>query len=200
VFVQQKKIAIRILDIVGATVVGMMALPLALFVTVVVAISSGFPVLYRSTRAGLGGAPFELIKFRTMRNGVGSDEDRMTPLGAFLRRTSLDEIPELWNVIKGDMSLVGPRPLPVQYVPRYSPQQMRRHEVRPGLTGWAQVNGRNSLSWDEKFSLDIWYVDHQSPLLNIKILLKTLPAVLSRKGVSAPGHATMPEFRPPSHE
>ncbi len=160
----------------------------------------GSPVLFQQVRPGLYGQPFKLIKFRTMRDAVDAqgnplpDSERMTPFGNFLRSTSLDELPELWNVLKGDMSLVGPRPLLMEYLPLYSPAQARRHEVRPGVTGWAQVNGRNALSWDEKFKLDVWYVDNHSFWLDLKILLLTVKKVFVREGISAAGEATMPKF------
>ncbi|HYJ80566.1 MAG TPA: sugar transferase [Longimicrobiaceae bacterium] len=157
----------------------------------------GPPVLFRQARPGRDGVVFELVKFRTMRHPDAThvtDADRLTSVGRFLRSTSLDELPTLWNVVRGDMSLVGPRPLLMQYLERYDPEQARRHEVRPGVTGWVQVNGRNALSWDEKFALDVWYVDHVSLLLDLRILLGTLGAVLARKGISAGGQATMPEF------
>ncbi|MBL8463744.1 MAG: sugar transferase [Thauera sp.] len=160
----------------------------------------GSPVLFRQTRPGLHGKPFRMIKFRTMRDAVGPDgqplpdAERMTPFGSFLRSASLDELPELWNVLKGDMSLVGPRPLLMEYLPLYSPEQARRHEVRPGVTGWAQINGRNALSWDEKFRLDVWYVDNQSFWLDLKILALTVKKVFVREGISAAGEATMTRF------
>lgn len=160
----------------------------------------GSPVLFRQIRPGLRGRPFKMVKFRTMRDAFDADgrplpdAERMTPFGNFLRSASLDELPELWNVIKGDMSLVGPRPLLMEYLPLYSPEQARRHEVRPGATGWAQINGRNALNWDEKFKLDIWYVDHQSFWLDLKILLLTVRKVFVREGISAVGEATMPRF------
>lgn len=161
----------------------------------------GSPVLFRQVRPGMNSKPFEMIKFRTMTDQVGSDgfllpdAERLTLFGRWLRATSLDELPELWNVLKGDMSLVGPRPLLMEYLPRYSREQARRHEVRPGVTGWAQVNGRNTLSWEDKFKLDVWYVDHQSLWLDIKILWMTLKKVIVREGISAPGDATMPLFK-----
>jgi lipopolysaccharide/colanic/teichoic acid biosynthesis glycosyltransferase len=161
----------------------------------------GSPVLFRQVRPGLGGKPFVMYKFRTMteeRDEQGNlfpDEKRLTPFGAFLRAWSLDELPELFNVLKGDMSLVGPRPLLMQYLDRYTPEQFRRHEVKPGITGWAQVNGRNALSWEEKFKLDVWYVDNWTIWLDLKILWLTLVKVLRREGISAHGHATMPEFK-----
>ncbi|MGB3500407.1 MAG: sugar transferase [Mesorhizobium sp.] len=160
----------------------------------------GTPVLFRQMRPGLNGAPFEMLKFRTMTDERGPDGAllpdavRLTPFGRFLRSTSLDELPELWNVLKGEMSLVGPRPLLMEYLPLYSPEQARRHDVRPGLTGWAQINGRNALSWDEKFKLDIWYVDNRSFWLDLKIIALTVGKVLGRSGVSAQGEATMPRF------
>ncbi|HBO98861.1 MAG TPA: sugar transferase, partial [Verrucomicrobia bacterium] len=146
---------------------------LALLVALVLLLGDGRPVLFRQTRAGLKGLPFTILKFRTMRPGPGTDMERLTRLGRFLRRTSLDELPQLVNILKGDMSLVGPRPLPVAYVARYAPEQARRLDVRPGLTGWAQVNGRNALSWEEKFAYDTWYVDHQSLALDLRILFLT---------------------------
>lgn len=161
----------------------------------------GSPVLFRQIRPGLRGRPFKMVKFRTMRDAVDAngkplpDSERMTPFGRFLRSTSLDELPELWNVLKGDMSLVGPRPLLMEYLLLYSPEQARRHEVRPGVTGWAQINGRNALSWEEKFKMDVWYVDHQSLWLDLKILLLTVKKVLVREGISAVGEATMPRFK-----
>ncbi len=160
----------------------------------------GSPVLFRQVRPGRDGKPFEMIKFRTMRDAVDAqghplaDEERMTPFGSFLRASSLDELPELWNVLKGDMSLVGPRPLLMEYLPLYSPEQRRRHEVRPGVTGWAQVNGRNALSWEDKFKLDVWYVDNQSLLLDFKILFMTVKKVLVKEGISAEGNVTMSKF------
>ena len=154
----------------------------------------GRPVLFRQTRPGRHGRPFDLIKFRTMREGEGADERRLTAVGRFLRNFSLDELPELWNVVRGDMSLVGPRPLLTKYLERYSPQQARRHEVKPGITGWAQINGRNALNWDAKLALDVWYVDNRSLLLDVRILARTVSQVVLRRGISHPGAATMPEF------
>lgn len=160
----------------------------------------GSPVLFRQERPGLDGKPFEMIKFRTMRDAVDAtckplpDSERMTPFGSFLRSSSLDELPELWNVLKGDMSLVGPRPLLMEYLPLYNPEQYRRHEARPGVTGWAQINGRNALSWNEKFKLDIWYVDNRSFLLDLKIILLTIKKVVVREGISADGEVTMAKF------
>jgi lipopolysaccharide/colanic/teichoic acid biosynthesis glycosyltransferase len=160
----------------------------------------GSPVFFRQTRPGLKGKLFEMVKFRTMTDERGPDgqllpdKDRLTPFGRWLRASSLDELPELWNVLKGEMSLVGPRPLLVEYLPLYTPEQARRHEVRPGITGWAQVNGRNAISWEEKFKLDVWYVDNQSLWLDLKILWLTIKKVLVRDGISAQGDATMPKF------
>lgn len=160
----------------------------------------GSPVFFRQVRPGFNGQPFLMVKFRTMTDARSfdgqllSDVERLTPLGRFLRASSLDELPELWNVLKGDMSLVGPRPLLMEYLPLYSAEQSRRHDVRPGITGWAQVNGRNALSWDDKFKLDTWYVDHHSRWLDIKILWLTVRKVLVREGISAAGEATMPKF------
>ena len=161
----------------------------------------GHPIFFKQQRPGLNGISFNFIKFRTMTNTKNSegdllpDKNRLTPLGSFLRKTSLDELPSLWNVLKGDMSLVGPRPLLMEYLPLYSKEQMRRHEVKPGITGWAQINGRNTISWDEKFKLDVWYVDNQSIWLDTKILFITAWKVLKREGISQKGHVTMERFR-----
>jgi lipopolysaccharide/colanic/teichoic acid biosynthesis glycosyltransferase len=160
----------------------------------------GSPIFFRQTRPGRYGKPFTIIKFRTMLDACDKagkplpDCDRLTPFGRILRSTSLDELPELWNVIKGDMSLVGPRPLLMQYLDRYTPRQARRHDVRPGITGWAQVNGRNTISWEEKFELDLWYIKHQSFILDLKILCQTFLSVFRREDVCQPGHATTNEF------
>ncbi|WP_458766431.1 sugar transferase [Cupriavidus basilensis] len=160
----------------------------------------GSPVFFQQVRPGLHGKPFQMIKFRTMTDARGpggellSDAERLTPFGRFLRSTSLDELPELWNVLKGDMSLVGPRPLLMDYLPLYTMEQARRHEVRPGITGWAQINGRNALSWEEKFALDVWYVEHRTIWLDLKILALTVKKVLVRDGVNAAGEATMTRF------
>ena len=190
----------RLFDFVAALLgLAVLALPL-LLLALLIRRKLGSPVLFRQVRPGLHGQPFEMVKFRTMTNARGPDgallpdADRLTPFGRFLRASSLDELPELWNVLKGEMSLVGPRPLLMEYLPLYSPQQARRHEVRPGITGWAQVNGRNALGWDEKFKLDVWYVDHRSLWLDIKILWLTVKKVLVREGISAAGEATMPRF------
>lgn len=168
--------------------------PLMLLIAIAVHLTMGSPILFRQQRPGLHGQPFALLKFRTMANGVGTDAERLTGVGRFLRRTSLDELPEFWNILKGEMSLVGPRPLLMHYLPLYSPQQARRHEVKPGLTGWAQVNGRNALSWDEKFAADVWYVDHQSLGLDLEIIARTIVLILSGEGVAAAGEATMKPF------
>tara|TARA_R110001592_G_scaffold63566_2_gene194755 strand:+ start:9679 stop:10179 length:501 start_codon:yes stop_codon:yes gene_type:complete len=160
----------------------------------------GSPVLFRQVRPGRDGKPFYMIKFRTMKDALDAegnplpDSERLTAFGQFLRSSSLDELPELWNVLKGDMSLVGPRPLLMEYLPLYSLEQYRRHEVRPGVTGWAQVNGRNTLGWEDKFALDVWYVDNRSLWLDIKILFLTVKKVVVRDGISAEGEATMSKF------
>ncbi len=160
----------------------------------------GRPILFQQARIGFMEKPFTLIKFRSMtdardfKGALVQDGLRLTPFGQFLRTWSLDELPQLWNVLRGEMSLVGPRPLPTEYLPRYNPRQRRRHEVKPGVTGWAQVNGRNGLSWEEKFNFDVWYVDHRSLLLDGKILCWTMVKIFRREGISQPGHATMPEF------
>ena len=160
----------------------------------------GSPVLFRQVRPGKDGKPFEMVKFRSMRDAVDAagnplpDSERMTTFGSFLRSSSLDELPGLWNVLKGDMSLVGPRPLLMEYLPLYNAEQYRRHEARPGVTGWAQVNGRNAISWEDKFKLDVWYVDNRSLWLDIKILLLTVKKVFVRDGISAEGEVTMPKF------
>lgn len=175
--------------------------PLMLLTAFLICIKLGSPVFFRQIRPGLLGKPFTIYKFRTMRNACdknGSllpDSERLTRFGRFLRSSSLDELPELYNIIKGDMSLVGPRPLLMQYLDRYTPQQARRHEVLPGLTGWAQVNGRNAVTWEEKFRLDVWYVDNQSLLLDMKIIFMTIAKVIKREGISHPGKATMEEFK-----
>lgn len=180
---------------------GVLALALPLLILVwLLRRKLGSPVFFRQVRPGLHGKPFEMVKFRTMTSERGPDGQllldavRLTPFGRFLRASSLDELPELWNVLKGDMSLVGPRPLLMEYLPFYTPEQARRHEVRPGITGWAQVNGRNAISWEDKFQLDVWYVDHRSLWLDIKILWLTVKKVLVRDGISAAGEATMPRF------
>ncbi len=180
---------------------GVLALALPLLVLVwLVRCKLGSSVFFRQMRPGLHGQPFEMVKLRTMTSERGPDGQllpdavRLTPFGRFLRATSLDELPELWNVLKGDMSLVGPRPLLMEYLPLYTPEQARRHEVRPGITGWAQINGRNAISWEDKFRLDVWYVDHRSLWLDLRILWLTFKKVLVRDGISAEGEATMPKF------
>ena len=190
----------RFLDLFGAVMLLLLFSPLLAIIAVLVAIRLGRPVLFRQQRAGLGGKPFEMVKFRTMTEARGSDGEllpdavRLTTFGEFLRRTSLDELPELWNVVKGEMSLVGPRPLLVRYLERYSREQARRHEVLPGMTGWAQVNGRNAVDWEDRLAMDVWYVDNRSLALDFRIVGKTIGVLLNRKGVSAEGHATMREF------
>lgn len=190
----------RLIDVVTAGLLLLLLLPFLLLLAVLIHSRLGSPVLFRQRRPGLHGAPFEMLKFRTMRDAFAddgtplADEARLTRFGRFLRASSLDELPELWNILKGDMSFVGPRPLLMEYLPRYNAEQARRHDVRPGLTGWAQVNGRNALSWDQKFALDVWYVDRQSLWLDIRILWMTVVKVLQRDGISAAGEATMPKF------
>jgi lipopolysaccharide/colanic/teichoic acid biosynthesis glycosyltransferase len=169
------------------------SLPMAAL-AVAIRLTMGSPVLFRQVRPGLGGEPFTILKFRTMRDGDEPDAERITRLGRFLRETSLDELPELLNVLRGDMSLVGPRPLLVAYLDRYTPEQARRHEVRPGLTGLAQVSGRNATTWEQRFALDVEYVDTRSLALDLRIIGRTVRAVLAREGIAAEGHATMPEF------
>lgn len=191
----------RLFDVVCAALALLLLSPVLIVVAWLVRRQLGSPVLFRQMRPGLGGKPFQMVKFRTMLdatdvNGVAlPDGERLTRFGRFLRASSLDELPELWNVLKGDMSLVGPRPLLMDYLPLYSPHEFRRHEVRPGVTGWAQVNGRNSLSWQQKFELDVWYVDNRSFWLDMRILWKTVIKVLKREGISAQGEATMERFR-----
>ncbi|PRY93145.1 lipopolysaccharide/colanic/teichoic acid biosynthesis glycosyltransferase [Hasllibacter halocynthiae] len=184
----------RALDVAGALVGLTLLAPLLAVLAWRVRREMGAPVLFRQVRPGLGGRPFEMRKFRTMRGGPGTDAERLTPFGARLRASSLDELPELWNVLLGDMSLVGPRPLLPEYLPLYTPRQARRHEVRPGLTGWAQVNGRNAIAWEEKFELDLWYVENRTLLLDLRIIATTVSKVLRREGVAAAGEATMPPF------
>lgn len=190
----------RLFDIM-LSALGMLSLTIPLLVlTWQIRRKLGTPVFFRQVRPGLHGQPFEMVKFRTMTDERGPDGEllpdaqRLTPFGRWLRATSLDELPELWNVLRGDMSLVGPRPLLMEYLPLYTPEQARRHEVRPGITGWAQVNGRNAISWADKFELDVWYVEHRSLWLDIKILCLTVKKVLVRDGISAQGEATMPKF------
>jgi lipopolysaccharide/colanic/teichoic acid biosynthesis glycosyltransferase len=191
----------RLFDILFASAALILLLPVIAIVAWKICKNLGSPFLFRQIRPGKDGKSFMMIKFRTMRDAADADgnllpdEQRMTPFGNLLRSASLDELPELWNVIKGDMSLVGPRPLLVEYLPLYSKEQYRRHDVRPGITGWAQVNGRNAISWNEKFKLDVWYVEHQSFWLDLKILFLTVKKVLIRDGISAEGEATMSRFK-----
>jgi len=190
----------RVLDFVLSIIIMLVCLPVMLIVGLIIFLTEGRPIFFFHERPGKDGQPFKLIKFRSMRNARDAegnllpDGKRITNFGNFIRKTSIDELPEFINVLRGEMSLVGPRPLLMQYVDRYSPQQFRRHEVLPGITGWAQVNGRNAISWNEKFMLDIWYIDHWSVWLDIKILLLTVWKVISGEGISQPGRATMDEF------
>ena len=185
----------RLTDVLLVVATAPLWLPIFAIVALAALVAQGRPLFYVDERTGKDGRPFRLVKFRTMRTGDGPDAERLTAFGRFLRATSLDELPQLWNVLRGDMSLVGPRPLPVRYLPRYTPEQNRRHEVRPGLTGLAQVNGRNALDWNDKFRYDIMYVDSHSFWLDAKILAATVWQVASRRGVNHPGEATMHEFR-----
>ena len=190
----------RLLDIIIASIALILLSPLYAFVAYKVKKNLGSPVLFRQVRPGLHGKPFEMIKFRTMKDAVDEqgnplpDSERLTPFGQMLRSTSLDEMPELWNVIKGDMSIVGPRPLLTEYLPLYNTEQAKRHNVRPGMTGHAQVNGRNAIGWEEKFKLDTWYVENQSTRLDFKIMFKTVHKVLAKDDISAEGEATMTKF------
>lgn len=190
----------RFLDFTLSAIALLLLSPVLLVIAWQIRHKLGSPVLFSQIRPGLKGKPFKMVKFRTMRDAMDAqgnplpDSERMTAFGSFLRSSSLDELPELLNVLKGDMSLVGPRPLLMEYLPLYSPEQARRHEVRPGITGWAQVNGRNALNWEDKFRLDVWYVDNHSFWLDLKILFLTIKKVLIRDGISAEGEATMPKF------
>ena len=196
----------RLLDIIIASIALILLSPLYAFVAYKVKKNLGSPVLFRQVRPGLHGKPFEMIKFRTMKDAVDKqgnllpDSERLTPFGQMLRSTSLDEMPELWNVIKGDMSIVGPRPLLMEYLPLYNAEQAKRHNVRPGMTGHAQVNGRNAISWEEKFKLDTWYVENQSIWLDFKIMFKTVHKVLAKDDISAEGEATMTRFTGSQHK
>ncbi|HTT65173.1 MAG TPA: sugar transferase [Bryobacteraceae bacterium] len=196
----------RTVEFAAAILIGIALLPLMAAVSAVIFLSMGPPVIFRHPRAGYRRQPFTLYKFRTMSDETGPDgrllpdSERLTRIGRFLRKTSLDELPQLWNVLRGDMSFVGPRPLALAYLPRYTAQQQRRHQVRPGITGWAQVQGRNALSWEEKFDRDIWYVDHRGLWLDFRIVGLTLLAIARRQGISQAGHATMPEFMGSMHE
>ena len=190
----------RLFDI-FSSIIGLLVLaPVVLIIAFLIQRKLGSPILFRQVRPGKDEKPFEMIKFRTMRDAIdknGSplpDSERVEPFGNFLRNSSLDEIPELWNVLKGEMSLVGPRPLLMEYLPLYSTEQARRHNVRPGITGWAQVNGRNAISWEEKFKYDVWYLENQSFWLDMKIIWMTIKKVMAREGISADDHATMPKF------
>ncbi|HCU2476188.1 TPA: sugar transferase [Citrobacter freundii] len=191
----------RLFDIIISSFALILLSPLIFFIAYKIKKNIGSPVFFRQQRPGLHGRPFYMVKFRTMRdahyrNGMPlPDKDRMTVFGSKLRNSSLDELPELWNVLRGDMSLVGPRPLLMQYLPLYNELQMRRHDVRPGITGWAQVNGRNSISWQDKFNLDLWYVKNRSLLLDCKILLLTIKKAYKKEGISAEGHATIEPFK-----
>jgi lipopolysaccharide/colanic/teichoic acid biosynthesis glycosyltransferase len=190
----------RLFDIVVSAIALLVFLPLILILIVLVRVKLGSPVFFTQTRPGKDGKPFQMVKFRSMTTAKDADgnllpdDQRLPKFGKLLRSTSLDELPELWNVLKGDMSLVGPRPLLMQYLDRYTPEQRRRHEVRPGITGWAQVNGRNNVPWEERFKMDVWYVDNHNLLLDIKILWMTVLKVVKRSDVSQEGHATMTEF------
>lgn len=196
----------RLLDIIIASIALIMLSPLYAFVAYKVKKNLGSPVLFRQVRPGLHGKPFEMIKFRTMKDAIDErgnplpDSERLTPFGKMLRSSSLDEMPELWNVIKGDMSIVGPRPLLMEYLPLYNKEQAQRHDVRPGMTGHAQVNGRNAIGWEEKFKLDTWYVENQSIWLDFKIMLKTVQKVIAKDDISAEGEATMTRFIGSKHK
>jgi sugar transferase EpsL len=195
-----KSFAKRTIDFLFAASALVVAAPVMAGTALIICFTMGRPILFRQMRPGYKGQPFRLLKFRTMNDGrdargpLLSDSARLTVLGRLLRRYSLDELPQLWNVLRGDMSLVGPRPLLMEYMDRYTPEQARRHEVKPGLTGWAQVNGRNALSWPEKFALDLWYVNHRTLRLDMQIVARTLLQFLSQRDIAHPGHATMPEF------
>lgn len=190
----------RVLEFTLALFFLILAIPLIVLIALAVLLVLGRPVFFQQERAGLRGVVFSMLKFRTMNNDIDTkgvllpDSFRINRFGRFLRNTSLDELPELWNVLKGEMSLVGPRPLLTEYLPLYTPEQARRHEVRPGITGWAQVNGRNAISWEEKFQLDVWYVENRCLLLDMKIIWLTLGKLISRDNINAKGHATMPRF------
>jgi len=184
----------RLIDILLTVILLSLLFPLLLLLCLLQYLKMERPLFFRQERAGLNGQPFHILKFRTMRHGPGTDAERLVPWGQFLRSTSLDELPELLNVLKGEMSLVGPRPLPTMYLDRYSPEQARRHEVLPGITGWAQVNGRNGLTWERQFELDLWYVEQHSCLLDLKILGLTVFTVIRRENISEDGHATRTEF------
>lgn len=196
----------RTFDFLLSAIFLLLFFPIILFIAWKIRKNLGSPVLFRQTRPGLNGQPFEMVKFRTMKDALDAngnplpDSERMTPFGDKLRNSSLDELPELWNVLKGEMSLVGPRPLLMQYLPLYSKEQARRHEVRPGVTGWAQINGRNAISWEEKFKLDVWYVDNRSFWLDLRVLLLTVKKVIFKEDISAEGEVTMPPFKGNKYE
>ncbi len=196
----------KVLDMILAAQAGIFFSPLLVLLAVLIRVKIGAPVIFCQNRPGLDGKPFATYKFRTMTNArdtqgnLLSDKERLTSLGKFLRSTSLDELPTIFNVLKGDMSLVGPRPLLIQYLNRFTPEQARRYEVKPGITGWAQVNGRNAITWEQKFALDVWYVDHLSIWLDLKILALTIWKILKREGINQPGQATMEEFMGQSNE
>jgi len=195
------RVSKRLFDLITTTLGLIFILPLMLVLSLLVWIFLGAPILFRQPRPGYKGRPFITYKFRTMTNHTGPDgnllpdAERLRPFGRFLRSTSLDDLPQVFNVLRGEMSLVGPRPLLMQYLKRYTPEQMRRHDMLPGITGWAQINGRNALDWEEKFRLDVWYVDHWSFWLDLKILLMTPWKVFKREGINQPGHATVEEFK-----
>jgi sugar transferase EpsL len=196
----RSKVIKRLLDLLVSGIALVVLSPLLIVIAALVRLFLGSPIFFLQQRPGLHGKPFTIYKFRTMTNARDADGDllpderRLTSLGRFLRSTSLDELPELFNVLRGEMSLVGPRPLLMRYLDRYTPEQIRRHEVKPGITGWAQINGRNALTWEQKFALDVWYVDHCSLWLDLKIIALTTWNVLARKGINHPGHVTMEEF------
>jgi lipopolysaccharide/colanic/teichoic acid biosynthesis glycosyltransferase len=191
----------RLVDVSIGGLLLLIIVPLILLIVFISWAYSGRPIFFKQDRPGWQGKPFRLIKFRTMtdkRDAAGRllpDSERITPLGKLLRSTSLDELPEFWNVLKGDMSIVGPRPLLMEYLPLYNAEQRRRHEVKPGITGWAQINGRNAICWEDKFALDVWYVDNQSLKLDLKIILMTIKKIIAREGISAENQATMDKFR-----
>ena len=184
----------RFVDTIVVMLFAPLWLPMLAVAAIGVKMAMGSPVLFRQERIGLGDRPFTIFKLRTMRMGEGTDAERLTPFGRLLRKTSLDELPQFFNVLRGDMSLVGPRPLPSAYLPLYSAEQRRRHEVRPGITGWAQVNGRNAITWKRRFELDVWYVDHQSLWLDLRIVFMTIAAVVTHRDISAEGEATIKAF------
>lgn len=191
----------RTLDFIVSFFALILLSPVLIVVSIIIVLTMGRPILFRQERPGLGGRPFTMIKFRTMRDACDKygkplpDDKRLTKIGKILRSTSLDELPELWNVLKGEMSIVGPRPLLMEYLNLYTNEQARRHDVRPGITGWAQVNGRNAISWEDKFEMDVWYVDHHSLWLDLKILMLTVRKVIARDGISSSDHVTVEKYR-----